>query len=82
MLLHVEDKIAALTAIPANHGEVRLPCPAADVLLPCECESFHEHTLSLSLYSPDKQAAWLNLLPSLQPFNVLRYQPGQHYDSQ
>ena len=38
VLLHVEDKIAALTAIPANHGEVRLPCPAAGLLLPCECD--------------------------------------------
>lgn len=45
MLLHVEDKIAALTAIPANHGEVRLPRPAAVLLLPCEREL---------LYRPDK----------------------------
>ena len=37
MLLHVEDKIAALTAIPAKNGEVRLPCPAAGLLLLCEC---------------------------------------------
>ena len=43
MLLHVEDKIAALTAIPAKNGEVRLPCPADGLLLLCEllCKELH-----------------------------------------
>ena len=71
MLLRVEDKIAALTAIPANHGEVRLPCPAAGLLLHVNHSKNHTNF-----------AAWLKLLNLLQPFNVLRYQPGQHYDSQ
>jgi prolyl 4-hydroxylase len=65
VLAWVEEKTAQITGIPSGHGEVRA-IAAATAMHPTQASGGSVLT---------KQT------PCVQPFNVLRYENGQHYDA-
>lgn len=67
VLAWVEEKTAQITGIPSGHGEVRAVASAAEM-----------HTISTHAYQRD--VLTMQML-CVQPFNVLRYENGQHYDA-
>ena len=85
----IEEKAAQLTGLPVSHGEVRHPVTVTIAVHPwlsgspactrqvtddvCVC-----HGLLAVLLSRGGLTGGAFLV---QPFNVLRYQLGQHYDS-
>ena len=78
MLAWVEDKIALLSGIPAGHGEVcSLPIVPPNMTSPLG-QCLPQCTPQILLSVPSQTDT---IVMCLQPFNVLRYDSGQHYDS-
>jgi prolyl 4-hydroxylase len=67
VLAWVEEKTAQITGIPSGHGEVRCPADVTCMRLHAD-GGFMQRMLT---------SCWLRM----QPFNVLRYENGQHYDA-